>query len=441
MQDATSLAAAIASGKTTARAVMEAALQRAAELEHLGLLARLEPELGRAGALVAAPGPFQGVPFLGKDLGAGAAGMTPCAGSPGLQRRMKDNDDDDALFARFRAGGLVPFGLTTVPEFGFALTADPARNPWNPMLTPGGSSGGAAGAVAAGIVAIAHATDAAGSTRVPAACCGLVGLKASRGAMPGGPFFGNHLMGIASELVLARSVRDVVTAFGLMDGFGDAPPVRVVLSDRPVIGVAISARCGLAQAQAALDAATVLGGTIKVIEAPDELGAKALALARLILSVSLAEWLGGYGVELTEVSPLAAALAAEGNLVSAKALFVASREMAQLADQARLAFDSVDVVLSPVLAGPPPSLGHFDFSRTDVTAHLARMEAMAPNAALANVTGFPALAIPFGMSDGSPIGVQLMGPLGSDKALLALGAKLEAVAPKLAFPYAIAGHP
>ena len=102
MQDATSLAAAIASGQTTAGAVMEAALQRAAEVQHLGLLARIEPELGRAGALVPAPGPFRGVPFLGKDLGTGAAGMTPCAGSAALRRRTKDNSQDDALFARFR---------------------------------------------------------------------------------------------------------------------------------------------------------------------------------------------------------------------------------------------------------------------------------------------------------------------------------------------------
>lgn len=441
MQDATSLAAAIASGQTTAGAVMEAALQRAAEVQHLGLLARIEPELGRAGALVAAPGPFRGVPFLGKDLGTGAAGMTPCAGSAALRRRTKDNAQDDALFARFRSGGLVPFGLTTVPEFGFALTSDPARNPWNPMLTPGGSSGGAAGAVAAGIVAIAHATDAAGSTRVPAACCGLVGLKPSRGAMPGGPFFGNHLIGIASELVLARSVRDVVRAFVLMDGFGDAPPVPVQFGAKPAIGLAISDICGPAQAKAARDAAEALGGVVRLIEPPDALGARAMALARIILSVSLAEWLDGFGIGPDEITPIAAALYDEGRLTPARTLFVASREMAQLAGQAMKAFDSVDIVLSLVLSGPPPPLGHFDMNATDVTAHLARMNAMAPNAALANVTGFPALVLPFGMDKGLPIGVQLMGRPGSDRALLAVACRLEAAAPRLIFPYSIAGHP
>jgi amidase len=119
---------------------------------------------------------------------------------------------------RFRAAGLAPVGLSTVPEFGFALSSEPpggpvARNPFDEGRTPGGSSGGAAAAVAGGIVAIAHGTDAAGSIRVPAACCGLWGLKPSRGAEASGPIFANHLMGIASEGVLARSLRDVAAAF------------------------------------------------------------------------------------------------------------------------------------------------------------------------------------------------------------------------------------
>ena len=157
--------------------------------------------------------------------------------------------------------------------------------------------------------------------------------------------------------------------------------------------------------------------------------------------MSLSEWLDSFGIGLDDVTPIAAALASQGRTTSARTLFVASRDMAQLADQTRRLFDGVDFVLSPVLSGSPPPLGHFDMTGTDVTAHLAQMNAMAPNAALANVTGFPALVVPFGMDDGLPIGVQLLGPMGSDRALLALGNLLEEMAPKLTYPYPIAGHP
>ena len=124
--------------------------------------------------------------------------------------------------------GFCLFGLTTSPELGLSLASEPAlgpvcRNPLDPSRTAGGSSGGAAAAVAAGIVAIAHATDAGGSIRVPAACCGLVGLKASRGAIPGGPCFGNHLGGIASELAICRSVRDTGAIFDVLRGKSAGP--------------------------------------------------------------------------------------------------------------------------------------------------------------------------------------------------------------------------
>lgn len=445
MQDATSLAAAIASGRTTAAAVMEAALQRAVKVRHLDLLARLEPELGRANALIAAAGPFHGVPFLGKNLGSGAAGLTPNAGSLSMLRRSSDSHEDDALFVRFRAGGLVPFGLSEVPEFGLALTSDPARNPWNPDLTPGGSSGGAAGAVAAGLVAIAHATDAAGSIRVPAACCGLVGLKPSRGSVPGGPLYGNHLMGLASELVLARSVRDVSTAFELTQGFGDAPPTPVDFPNAPVVGLMIPESCGPQQGLATVQAARALQGigwTLKIIPNSELLPRWTIAVVRRVLSVSLAEWFEALQIGPDEVSPLSAAFAAEGRAVSATALFATSREMLQIGQIMRETMAKVDVILSPVLRQSPPPIGHFDLQSTDVTAHLAKMEAMAPSSALANVTGLPALVLPYGQDDGGlPIGLQLMGRLGSDLALLNLGAKLQAMSPPLTFPYTIAGHP
>ncbi len=450
------LAAAIAGGRLSARQAMEAALSTAASLDHLGALARLDPEMARAEAAAAdaAPmqrrGPFHGVPFLMKDLGSAARGLAPAAGSPALRARTPDPIADSDLAARFRAGGLVPFGLTTVPEFGLALTAEPpgalpVRNPWDESLSSGGSSGGAAAAVAAGIVAITHATDAAGSIRVPAACCGLVGLKPSRGAVPGGPDFGNHLMGLASELVLARSVRDVAAAFDLVTGAVTGPcaePLQRPLPSRPRLALSIPARCDTPRARAAEEAAEALarsGCDVVRMAAPDALGAEAQALARIVLSASLAEWLEAVGLEDSEVTPISAAVAREGRAMPARALFAASRSLARLSARAAALFEGADAILSPVLAGPPPALGHFDPNASDPSHRFAQMEALAPNAALANAAGLPSLALPFGTHEGLPVGLALLGPVGSDRALLALAARLEAVAPALTFPHPIAG--
>ena len=458
MQDATALAAAIAGGRTTAVAAMQAAIGAARALDRFGALARLAPDQGLADAAAAdaAPaslrGPFHGVPFLMKDLGSSARGLAPGAGSPALRKALSDTATDSDLAARFRAGGLVPFGLTTVPEFGLALTAEPpgalpARNPWDDTLSPGGSSGGAAAAVAAGIVAIAHATDAAGSIRVPAACTGLVGLKPSRGAVPGGPDFGNHLMGLASELVLARSVRDVATAFDLATGRIAGPcaePAPRDLPARPRIALAIPARCDAPRARAAEAAADALartGCTVDTIPAYDAIGLEAHRLCRIVLTASLAEWLDALAIPLSAVTPLSAAVAREGRAMPATALFAASRALARLSAQAAHLFDSHDALLSPVLSGPPPRIGHFGAADDDPAARFAAMEALAPNAALANAAGLPALALPFGLHDGLPVAVSLLGPPGADRALLALARQIEVAAPPLAFPFPLAGLP
>jgi amidase len=216
-----------------------------------------------------------------------------------------------------------------------------------------------------------------------------------------------------------------------------AAPVRVALC--------LPDRCSGAQQGAARAAALALGTLGAQIEerpAPDALGAAAGRLARLVLTASLAEWMASMGVADVELSPLAAAIAAEGRALPATALFAASREMAQLSGTVWQMFDRIDVLLSPVLSGPPPVAGAFDMTRADPAAHFAQMEATAPNAALANVAGCPALVLPFGTdAAGLPLGVQLMGPIGSDLALLSLGARLAALAPPVAFPAPIAGHP
>ena len=441
MQDALSLAASITSGRITAPEATAAALEAAQSRAWLGATVMIDSERAMAAARQPQHGVFAGVPFLGKDLGSGVAAFPLAAGVPALRKRQAAGQHDSELFTRFREAGLVQFGLSTVPPFGLALTSDPARNPFNPKLSPGGSSGGAAAAVAGGIVAIAHATDAAGSIRVPAACCGLFGLKPSRDTVPGGPSFGNHLMGLAGELVLARSLRDIDAAFRSV--WSGGPSAK--FASPPRVAVTVPARCRAEQARGAIDAAHMLetlGCVVETRPAPDELGARALHVAWTILTASLAEWLDALGLPDGDIPPLAAAVAATGRAMTAATLFAASRDMAIITSELWHAFSGCDVILSPILADGPPEFGAFDFTATSVAAHLERMGDIAPNAALANVAGAPALAMPFGSDDdGIPVGIQLMSRAGTDLALLALAARLAETAPEVQFPFPIAGHP
>jgi amidase len=442
MTDATALAAAIADGRVTARDAMAASLARAREVP--GAMARVLPE-GEALALAdtAAEGPFSGVPFLGKDLGSSARGLGIAAGVPALRDRLPDPTEDSAIFAAFRAAGLVPFGLTSVPEFGLALTTEPrgmlpSANPFDPTLSAGGSSGGAALAVATGIVAIAHATDAAGSIRVPAACCGLWGQKPSRGAVPTGPDFGNHLMGIASELVVARSLRDVVTAFHAVmqtSPVASSEPKRIGLCLPP------SASSEIADTLSnTADALTAQGYIVTDSPAPTDLATECDRVARAILTVSLADWVDALDMSKPDTTPITAAIADEGRAMTGPEVFALTRDVARLSHEAAALFENVDALLMPVLSGSPPKIGSFPDDETSPEARFARMAEIAPMATLANVAGLPALAFPAGFRNGLPIGAQLLGPQGKDADLLALATCL-AQCTEIPFPNPIAGLP
>jgi amidase len=245
--------------------------------------------------------------------------------------------------------------------------------------------------------------------------------------------------GPRSELVLARTTRDVAAAFALA---ADAPPARRPAAGPPRLALAIPDRCGPAEAAASRAAAEAIARDgCEVIErpAPDDLGLEAARLARLILSVSLADWLDAVGVPDPEVSRLAAAVVQEGRALPGSAVFAASRDLARLGHRAAGLCEGCDAILMPVLSGSPPRVGTFDPGSSTPHRRFAAMEDFAPNAALANAAGLPALALPFGTAGALPLSVQILGPVGSDATLLELGARLERLGPTPTFPHPVAG--
>ncbi|MBX4936215.1 amidase [Rhizobium binae] len=452
--DATELAAAIRHGNLSAAEALQISLEAAARHEPLGAIAYLDGAVGFAAAQAcdrerqSAPErfsarPFAGVPTLAKDLGGPFRGLPVTAGSRLFERKGGGADSDLAL--RFREAGFCLFGLTTSPEFGLSLASEPAigpvcRNPLDSARTAGGSSGGAAAAVAAGVVAIAHATDAGGSIRVPAACCGLVGMKPTRGAIPGGPSFGNHLAGIASELAVCRSVRDTALIFSSLSGNArgpvpDSPPIdftngrlRIgLLTDtgptHPTEGDRLAA---VTEAARALEADGHVIVPLAWADFEWSVAASSRAFADIV-SVNLAALIEAAVLEESRAEPLTQAFAMRGRALSAARLWQTLKDAVLVSHAVWRLFDTVDCILMPMLAAAPLAIGSFPSDHGDIDLHLERMTAFAPLACLANVSGFPALTLPFGQDEHAmPLPVQLMMPMGHEPGLLSLAARLEA---------------
>ncbi|KXF75822.1 amidase [Paramesorhizobium deserti] len=446
--DATALAQAIRRGRLSSVQAMQASLEACNRFSSLGAIAYLDAEKGMQAAQAIDVDPlraalsFIGVPMLAKDLGAPFQGFPATAGSHALPRQGGEVDSD--LAHRFRKSGFCVFGLTTVPEFGLSLASEPkagavCRNPLNPALTPGGSSGGAAAAVAAGIVAIAHATDAGGSIRVPAACCGLVGLKPSRGAMPAGPDFGNHLGGIASEFVLCRSTRDAAAAFTALSGEarGPFPPVEQAPPPERKLRIGVLLDTGskhptdatrLAVVEAAGRVLERDGHRIVPIEwqALDGPVAASAQVFGDIICVNLVEAAASFGLDLSLLEGVTQAAAERGRQMPATDIWASLNAMVLVSRDLWRIFDGIDCLLTPILSSAPLPTGSFPTDHSDIDLHLDRMAAFAPLASLANISGFPALTLAFGAdADGMPLPVQIMAPMGQDRLLLQLAERLE----------------
>ena len=446
--DATGQAALVASGEAEPGELVEAAIERIERFDPaLGAVTQRYLDQARA-AETAAAGPLAGVPFLIKDLFTDVAGQICTDANLGLKATASPADADSPLVARYRAAGLIFAGRTATSEFGTVPSAESAawgatRNPWNTALSPGGSSGGAAAAVAAGMVPAAHGTDAAGSIRIPASCCGLVGLAPSRA--PGQAV--TSVQDLIVQLAVTRTVRDTAllldiargtenTAHGYLAELGTDPgPLRVGLLDTRIDGSPVHPDC----AEAARSTARLLESLGHDVEPgfPAALGDSTLdRLLPAFWSSGMADVLGevsrALGRDLTEpeVEPLNWALGVLGADVTAADRQAAIDGVATFARSVVSWWDDHDLLLTPTLAEPPLPSGTLASTPEDPLAALRRSQRFAPFTPFANFTGQPAIALPLhAAADGLPIGVQLVAAPGREDLLLQVAAQLENAAP------------
>ncbi|MFB9237287.1 amidase [Plantactinospora siamensis] len=376
--------------------------------------------------------PLAGVPVAIKE-NTQVAGVPTWNGSAAARTPVAERDHE--VVRRLRGAGAVIVGVTRMPELGLWGTTDDAtavtRNPWNPEHTPGGSSGGSAAAVASGMVPMAHANDGLGSVRIPAACCGLVGLKPGRGVVPS-QLGATDWFGLAEHGVLATTVADAALGFAVLAGRRPdklVPPerLRVAVSLRsPVKGT----RPDAPNRDAVATASRLLAAAGHDTIATDPVYPTALGLR------GVATWLAAAAAETRAAGLDPATLQQRTRRHAALGGFAERRGWVQEADRAAwrdrcvafFADNAVDLLLTPALAGAP--LPALRWSERPWRANLRANIGFAPYAAPWNIAGLPALVVPVGRRpDGLPLGVQLVGPPGSELLLLAVAGQFEMTQP------------
>jgi amidase len=439
--------------------LVEAAIARA-ERVNPALNAIVTPlyDQARAAARGNLPdGPFRGVPFLLKDLLASYAGERMTGGSAFLRDFVPNHDSE--LVARFRRAGLIVIGKTNTPEFGILPTTEPAlfgpcRNPWDTKRMTGGSSGGSAAAVAAGIVPMAHANDGGGSIRIPASCCGVFGMKPTRARTPLGPDVGDIMGGLVAEHAVTRSVRDSAALLDAVSGpdTGDpycAPPparpfreevgadpgrLRIAFTTSAPSGARIDPECIRAVHEAA-KLCENLGHSVEEA-APEINGA-------LMVDSFLKVWRAGTASAIQGMAfltgrapspelfePLTWALYEQGQQVSAPAYLMAQTLLQGVARQIARFMLPYDVWLTPTLAEPPLPLGSFEPAPGNPLAGFERAVEFVPFTPLCNLSGQPAMSLPLCWTAGGlPVGTHFIGRFGDEATLFRLASQIEAARP------------
>lgn len=458
--DATELARLVRAGEVTAMELAEAAIARIDRLNpRLNAVIHRLDDLGRAIATATDAsedkGALAGVPFLLKELASSWAG-TPLTNASRYLRDVVASEDSEAV-RRMKAAGLTLLGKSNAPENGWSISTEPVLygatvNPWDASVTAGGSSGGAAAAVASGMVPIAEASDGAGSIRVPAACCGVVGLKPTRGRVSLAPF-ADYWAGGAYFLCVSRTVRDTAlyldTLAGGLPGDPYTPPeigrpyaegldrppgpMRIALVTAGPHGRPVDP--GIAAAVEA--AGRVLEGLGHAVE-PHEMrldfdalwqAYTAMTCVETAATFDALEGLVGRPVGPEDVEPVTWAIIERGRATSGP-------EHATLIETVRRAgrtivqgLDGFDATVTPTLTQPPRPVGFYDMATGDLDAY----NALWTDAAYAfpfNVSGQPAISLPLAQGrDGLPIGVQVVGRFGREDTLLRLSAALEVASP------------
>ena len=453
--DGTALAQFVRRGDVSVPELVEAAIARVERLDRR-INAVVYRDFDRAREMAAGPlpdGPFTGVPFLVKDLGISVAGW-PCTSGSRFCAEVVDREDS-GLTRRYREAGVVMLGRGASSEYGIVGNVETSlfgatRNPWNTDHIAGGSSGGSAAAVAAGMVPMAHASDGLGSIRIPAACCGLVGMKPTRDRVPNLPDGFDYAMGFCIDHVVTRSVRDsaaMLDATGLpepgspyaipakagqyLDEVSRSPgKLRIAWSPDTPSGQPLDPEV-LKVLEHTAAALAALGHEVRA----ESIGVDHRAVARARAPVSAANFAAGMRRVIDrvgrepredELEPMTWAALQGSRAVTGEQAFWGYQELRMLMRGVVQRFDSFDVYLCPVMTAPPPRIGFSDPASVTPRDLGKRQMAMFPFAALFDFTGQPSLSLPLGMSaQGLPIGMMFTGRYADEATLYRLAGQLE----------------